>query len=341
MPGKEIVVIGASTGGIDALKIIASGLPAEFAASVLIVLHVSPHGLGILPEILMRSGPLPATNARDWEQLKPGHIYVAPPDYHLLIERGGYARVTQGPKENRFRPAVDPLFRSAAYAFGPRVVGVVLTGWLDDGTAGLHAVKECGGTAVVQHPEDALAPSMPLSAMKHVEVDHCVPLEEIAPLLVRLTKTPAAEEGEYPVPDRIETEVRIAMEDQAVNVMKWGEPSLYACPECHGVLLQLLEGSHLRFRCHTGHAYSADSLAAEMAEKSEESLWAAVRSIREQAMLLRLLAEHQAGHDNAAQAENLARKAEELERNSGLLSQAAMSHSNGAAMKAEQSEGED
>ncbi|HEX8116560.1 MAG TPA: chemotaxis protein CheB, partial [Pyrinomonadaceae bacterium] len=171
MPGKEIVVVGASTGGIDALKALAGGLPRDFKAAVLVVLHTAPYGLGILPEILERAGPLPASNARDWEQLRPGHIYIAPPDYHLLVERSGYARVTQGPKENRFRPAVDPLFRSAAYAFGPRVVGVVLTGWLDDGTAGLHAVKKRGGATVVQHPDDALAPSMPLNALKHVEVD--------------------------------------------------------------------------------------------------------------------------------------------------------------------------
>src|SRR3712207_6517545 len=217
MPGKDIVVIGASTGGIEAMKALVAGLPRDFPASVLVVMHTAPHPLGILPEILERAAPLPASNARDWEQIKPGHIYVAPPDYHLLVERTGYIRITQGPRENRFRPAVDPLFRSAALAFGPRVVGVVLTGWLDDGTAGLYAVKQRGGAAVAQHPEDALAPSMPLSAIKHVEVDHILPLNEIAPLLVRLAGAPAAEEGEYPVPDRMETEVKIALEDKAVE----------------------------------------------------------------------------------------------------------------------------
>jgi len=328
MHGKDIVVVGASTGGIEALKALVGGLPRDFPASVFVVLHTAPHGLGILPEILERAGPLPASNARDWEPIEPGHIYVAPPDYHLLVERTGHTRVTQGPKENRFRPAVDPLFRSAAYAFGPRVVGVVLTGWLDDGTAGLHAVKERGGTTVVQHPDDALAPSMPLNAIKHVEVDHILPLKEIAPLLVRLAGAPAAEEGEYPVSDMLEAEVRIAMEDKATEtgLLKWGEPSLYACPECHGVLLQLAERSHVRFRCHTGHAYSAESLMTEMAEKTEESLWSAIRSIEENVMLMRRLAEHHAGHEQGEDAAALLRKAGDLQEGAELVRQVVMSH---------------
>ena len=338
MPGKDIIVIGTSAGGIEALKVLAGGLPRDFGASVFIVLHIAPYGLGILPEILERAGSLPASNARDWGQIEPGHIYVAPPDYHLLVERSGYMRITQGPKENRFRPAVDPLFRSAAHAFGPRVVGVVLTGWLDDGTAGLHALKERGGTAVVQHPEDALAPSMPLSALKHVEVDHCVPLREIAPLLVRLASSPAGEEGERPVSDRMETEVRIAMEDKAVDIAKWGEPSLYACPECHGVLLQLAEGRHVRFRCHTGHAYSPESLMAEMAGKTEDSLWSAVRSVQEQVILMRRLAEHYGSHENGADAEPLLRKAAEMERNADMVRQVALTHSRRNGSKPEQGE---
>jgi two-component system chemotaxis response regulator CheB len=338
MPGKDIVVIGTSAGGIEALKVLAGGLPRDFGASVFVVLHTAPYGLGILPEILERAGNLPASNARDWERIEPGHIYVAPPDYHLLVERAGYMRITQGPKENRFRPAVDPLFRSAAYAFGPRVVGVVLTGWLDDGTAGLHALKERGGTAVVQHPEDALAPSMPLSALKHVEVDHCVPLTEIAPLLERLTSLPAGEEGEHPVSDRMETEVRIAMEDKAVDITKWGEPSLYACPECHGVLLQLAEGRHVRFRCHTGHAYSPESLMADMAGKTEDSLWSAVRSVQEQVILMRRLADHYGSHENGTDAESLLRRAAEMERNADMVRQVALTHSRRNGSKSVQSE---
>jgi two-component system chemotaxis response regulator CheB len=239
MQRKDIIVIGASSGGIDALKELFAALPRDLKASVFIALHVAPYSLGILPEILERAGSMPASNATDMEQIEPGHIYVAPPDFHLLVEPSGYVRVTRGPRENRFRPAIDPLFRSAAHAFGPRVVGVILTGWLDDGMAGLWAVKERGGTAIVQHPDDSYAPAMPLNAIKHVEVDHILPLKEIAPLLVRLTEAPVDEEGGRAVSKEMEIEVKIAREDNALDsgILKWGEPSFYACPECHGVLL--------------------------------------------------------------------------------------------------------
>jgi two-component system chemotaxis response regulator CheB len=312
---KDIIVIGASAGGIDALKTIVSDLPAELPATILITLHTAPYSLGILPEILERSGNLPASNATDLEQIQRGRIYVAPPDFHLLLEAPGFLRVTKGPKENRFRPAVDPLFRSAAHAFGPRVIGVVLTGWLDDGTAGLWAVKERGGTAVVQHPEDSFASGMPLNAVKHVEVDHITPLREIAPLLVRLAGEPVRKEGEIPMSDQMETEVKIAKEENALEsgILRWGEPSIYTCPECHGVLLQKDEGSNLRFRCHTGHAYSVDSLLSEITEKSEESLWNAVRAVEEGILLMRELARHFEEQHNRQEAKLLSAKAHQAQ----------------------------
>jgi two-component system chemotaxis response regulator CheB len=194
--------------------------------------------------------------------------------------------------------------------------------------AGLYAVKERGGTTVVQNPEDALAPSMPLNAIKHVEVDHILPVEEIAPLLARMAGVPAAEEGEYPVSDLLEAEVKIALEDEAIKtgIMDWGEPSLYACPECHGVLLQFAERSHVRFRCHTGHAYSAESLMAEMSEKTEESLWSALRSIEENVMLMRRLAEHHAGHAQGDYAEALLRKVGDLQQGADQVRQVVMKH---------------
>ena len=157
-PSRDIIVIGASAGGIEAMQVLAAALPADLSASIFVVLHTAAYSENVLPRLLERAGPLPASNARDWEEIRPGHIYVAPADYHLILEPSGYTRITRGPKENRFRPAVDPLFRSAAAAFGPRVIGVVLTGWLDDGTAGLWAIKERGGTAIVQRPEDAHPP---------------------------------------------------------------------------------------------------------------------------------------------------------------------------------------
>ena len=338
MQRKDIIVIGTSSGGIDALKGLVAGLPRDLRAAIFVTLHVAPYSLGILPEILERAGELPASNARDWEEFEPGHIYVAPPDHHLLVEASGHVRVTRGPRENRFRPAVDPLFRSAAAAFGPRVVGVILTGWLDDGTAGLWAVKERGGTCIVQHPDDAFAPAMPLNAIKHVEVDHIVPLREIAPLLVRLTETPAAGEGEYPVSEEMETEVKIAKENNALEsgIMKWGEPSIYACPECHGVLLQLKEGGNLRFRCHTGHAYSVESLLAEFTGKTEDSLWNAIRAIEESVLLLRSLAEHFSEHHNGTDAEVFLSKARESQQRADIMRQVVMSHEKLSQTKLEQ-----
>lgn len=327
MQRKDIIVIGTSSGGIDALKELVAGLPRDLKASVFITLHVAPYSLGILPEILEHYGQLPASNAVDLEPIEQGRIYVAPPDRHLILEPSGRVRVTRGPRENRFRPAVDPLFRSAAYAFGPRVVGVILTGWLDDGTAGLWAVKERGGTAIAQHPDDSFAPSMPLNAIKYVEVDHIVPLKDIAPLLVRLTETPVVEEGVRPVSEEMEIEVKIAGEDNALEsgIMKWGEPSVYACPECHGVLLQLKEGNNTRFRCHTGHAYSVDSLLAEFTEKTEDTLWSAIRAIEEGVLLMRDLAKHFNEHHKGTDADALLKKADESQRRADLVRQVVMS----------------
>jgi two-component system chemotaxis response regulator CheB len=336
MQRKDIIVIGTSTGGIDALKELVAGLPRDLKASIFITLHVAPYSLGILPEILERAGSLHASNATDWEQIEQGRIYVAPPDRHLIVEPSGHVRVTRGPRENRFRPAIDPLFRSAAHAFGPRVVGIILTGWLDDGTAGLWAVKERGGTAVVQQPEDAFAPAMPLSAIKHVEVDHIVPLKEIAPLLVRLTEAPAVEEGVRPVSEELEMEVKIAREDNALEsgIMKWGEPSVYACPECHGTLLQLKEGGNMRFRCHTGHAYSVDALLAEFTEKTEDSLWNAIRAIEEGVLLMRELAKHFGEQHTGTDAEALLTKADESQQRADLVRRAVMNHENLSKQKA-------
>jgi two-component system, chemotaxis family, protein-glutamate methylesterase/glutaminase len=301
MARKDIVVIGGSAGAIDALRVLVGALPKDFRASIFVVVHTSPQSPGVLGEILERAGSLPAANARSGEPIRPGRIYVAPPDHHLVIEPG-VVRTTRGPKENRFRPAVDPLFRSAAQVYGPRVVGVILTGGLDDGTSGLWAVKQLGGTAVVQDPADALIPSMPLSALEHVAVDHCLPLAEIAPLLVRLTAEQGAEEGGLPmrretpeeIKEDLDVEVRIAKEDGAMEagILKLGEPSPFACPECHGVLLRLKDGARERFRCHTGHAYSADSLLAEIRESIEVSLWSTIRAVEEGVLLMNHLAEH-------------------------------------------------
>jgi two-component system chemotaxis response regulator CheB len=323
---KDIVVIGTSAGGVDALRELVGGLPAEFPAAIFVVLHTSPDSPGILASILGRAGALSAVCVSKVEAIEPGRIYVPKPDHHLVVDRG-FARATRGPKENRFRPAVDPLFRSAAQAYGPRVIGIILTGGLDDGTIGLAAVKEVGGTTIVQDPEDALVPSMPLSALTHVEVDHCVPLAEMAALLTRLTAEKPHQKGAFTVPDKIRIEVDIAKENNALEagVLSLGEPSIYACPECHGVLLQVKTDANearLRFRCHTGHAYSMQSLLAEMNERTEESLGSAFRAIEEHVLLLRHLASHVGNDSPPAQA--LLERAAKAEAQRDLVRQAVL-----------------
>lgn len=319
MPTRHIIVVGASGGGIEALRTLVSGLPADFPAPICIVLHTSPQAPGILADILTRAGTLEATNAVNGEPLKPGRIYVAPPDFHLLIEPG-QVRVAKGPRENRFRPAIDPLFRSAAQVFGPAAIGVVLTGSLDDGTAGLWAIKQLGGTAIVQDPADALFSSMPQNAIEHVKVDHVVPVARVAPLLVELTSVPASDEWPVPVPEQMHVEVQIAMEHNPVDagLERIGEPSSFACPECHGVLLQLKEGTRTRFRCHTGHAYSVNSLLAAIGEGIEEAMWIAIRALEEGQLLMGRMAEHVRVHDSV-EAQQLCQRADEAKRQSDVL----------------------
>lgn len=212
MSGHDIIVIGTSAGGVEALKVLGGMLPHDLPAAIFIVLHLAPTGPSLLAEILSRAGALPATQGGNGERISPSRIYVAPPDHHLLVEPG-HVRVRRGPKESRFRPAVDVLFRSAPYVYGPRVIGVILTGALDDGTAGLWAVKDRGGLAVVQEPQEALHSSMPQSALRHVDVDACLPLAKIAPTLVQLAGDPAPVEGVLPVSERLAMEIRIARED--------------------------------------------------------------------------------------------------------------------------------
>ena len=333
MKGRDIVVVGTSAGGVEALRTLVGGMPADFPGSVFIVMHTAPDSPGVLAQMLDRWGPLPASYAENRGRVRPGHVYVAPPDHHLLLEPG-LMRVTHGPKENRFRPAVDPLFRSAAQTYGPRVVGVVLTGGLDDGTSGLWTIKRLGGLAVVQDPNEAFMPSMPLSALGQVEVDYTLPLADIAALLARLANTSVAEQGGYEVPEELNIEVGIAKEvgSRDDRILRLGEPSIYACPECHGTLLQLKENGRTRFRCHTGHAFSADSLLAEIGEHVEASLWSSIRAIDESAMLLRHMAEHVRETDPAA-AEGFLARAAEAERRSASVRSAVFSHETTSAEK--------
>jgi len=286
----DIVVIGASAGGVEAITTVLAGLPRDLRAAVLVVLHIS-RGRSVLPEIISRVSRLPAAHPQDGDELHYGHIYVAPPDHHLTVD-GTRVRVQHGPSENGVRPAVDPLFRSAARTFGPRVVGVVLTGALDDGTAGLAAVKEAGGIAVVQDPEEAFSPSMPRSAMNLVPVDHVLPLREIPVLITSLALETAPNERHHTAPhlapiepDHSEASIAFTQDDRP------GQLSVYSCPECHGSLWETDDLGILRFRCRVGHVYSSDSMLAAQTDSVDRALWAALRSLEERASLTKKMAD--------------------------------------------------
>jgi two-component system, chemotaxis family, protein-glutamate methylesterase/glutaminase len=290
MFARDLIVVGTSAGGVEALQVIARALPGDLAAAVLIVMHTSPEGPSLLPDILGKVAALDVAMAVDAAPLEHGRIYVAPPGHHLLV-KGNHIRLSRGPKENRSRPAIDPLFRTAAAAYGPHVVGVILTGMLDDGTAGLAAVKECGGTLVVQAPEEALYPSMPTSALQHVGADFVLPLAEIAPLLARLVAQPMKTRENLPVSRLIEIESKfVEMEAMSVDDMDAiGSHAGFSCPECHGPIWKIKDGTLQRYRCHVGHAYTAHAMMVGQIEAQETHLWQALRLMKERVSLIREL----------------------------------------------------
>lgn len=289
----KIVVVGSSAGGIESLIALVKSLPRELDASIFIVQHLSPNYRSTLPEILAVHAPFPVKHPGDGDAIEPRTIYVAPPDHHLLLD-SGHVLVKRGPKENRFRPSIDALFRSAAYSYGPRVVGIVLSGALDDGTSGLWSVKRLGGITMVQLPTDAAFDSMPLSALSQVEVDHCLAVRDMGALLGSLeAPTHAGTSEVVPVHERAGLETSIAGDGDAFRkgIMNAGKLTPFTCPECHGVLVQIDEGGLSRYRCHTGHGYTRAALLAEVVEKIEETYWISMRGLEEAAMLL----EHTAG----------------------------------------------
>lgn len=328
MPGHDIIVIGASAGGIEALRELVGALPADLRAAVFIVVHLPARSPSTLPRILDREAALGVAHAVDGEPLTYGRVYVAPPDNHLMVEPG-LVRVVHGPRENRYRPAVDPLFRSAAVAYGPRVVGVVLTGALDDGAVGMISVKKCGGVAVVQDPHEAVYPGMPWSVMRSVKVDYCVRLAEVAPLLVRLSREPAAG-GVFEVDDDLRTENRIAgqgvgPDELLESVEKLGRLSTFTCPECGGTLWELHDGDMPRFRCHVGHALSADSLMAEQSDGLETALWSAVRALEEKMALAKRMAERSRQRNFEHAARSFDGRAREAQRQADVVRQLLLS----------------
>ncbi len=295
MLNRNVVIIGASAGGLDALQQICGRLPQDLNASVLIVMHTASQS--VLPQVLSRSGPLPAVHAQDGQKLEPAHIYVAPPDIHMLVERG-YLRLVSGPRENRHRPAIDPTFRSAALAYRNRAIGVILTGMLDDGTSGLMVIRAHAGVAIVQDPETALFSSMPANALERVPDAIVATLEEIPDLLVKLVSEEIAERPRpRPVDALSAFETRMAELDmsEVESEIRAGEPSAFACPECGGVLWEMDQSGLLRFRCRVGHAYTAAHLDADQRQAIETALWSALRALEENASLYRRIAERVSG----------------------------------------------
>jgi two-component system chemotaxis response regulator CheB len=269
---------------------------------------------------LTRRGNLPAVHPRNGEPIQNRRIYVAPPDHHLLVDPA-IVRVTHGPRENGHRPAVDPLFRTAARAYGPQVIGVILSGSLDDGTAGLLAIKGRGGIAVVQDPAEALYAGMPQSAIEHTQVDHIVRLAELGPLLIRLAQEPANVSDVGPVSRDMEIESEMAeLDEDAMNSQdRPGTPSAFACPDCGGVLWELRDGELIRFRCRVGHAFSAETLLATQFDQLEDALWVALRALEESAGLAERMEQHAQSHNHTLTAKRLHEQSEEARQRANVI----------------------
>jgi two-component system chemotaxis response regulator CheB len=286
---RDVVAIGASAGGVEALGRLVAQLPADLPAAVFVVLHVPPTGTSVLPRILARAGPLPAGHAVDGSRPEHGRIYVAPPDCHLLLE-AELIRVVRGPRENGHRPAADPLLRTAARAYGARACGIVLSGSLDDGTAGLRTVKICGGATLVQDPQDALYPAMPRSAIKIVGPDHILDAEALGAAIAALARGDS-------VPSSLPRRRAAAAQSGAPAIRpetdedaQPGRRAAFSCPDCGGALWETDEGGLLHFRCRVGHAYSENGLLHGQAETIEAALWTALRALEERTALNRRLA---------------------------------------------------
>jgi two-component system, chemotaxis family, protein-glutamate methylesterase/glutaminase len=284
---RDIVVVGASAGGVEALGALVRGLPAEMPAAVFIVLHVHPGGTSVLARILARQTSMHVAAARDGEPIERGRIYVALPDHHMLVGKG-VVELTRGPRENGHRPAVDPLFRSAARSYGQRVIGVVLSGALDDGTSGLQVISDHGGATMVQDPAQALYPSMPKSALAHDSTARVVRIDEMADALCAMVDEPI--EPLEPVGESNPGSDDENLAERAdADDPRAGTITGLTCPECGGALWEHDENGVLRFKCHVGHAYTADSLEAGQSGALESALWAALRSLQERADLFRRL----------------------------------------------------
>ena len=290
MPNRDILSIGTSAGGVEALLFLAKRFPSDFPAAVLVTIHLPSHARSALDQVLGRAGPLPAQFGRDGEPAEKGRIYIAPPDRHLLLHDERVS-LGEGPRENNVRPAIDPMMRAAAMCCGGRTVGVVLTGTLGDGASGLWAIRHCGGVTAVQDPNDAVFRDMPLTALHRARPDHVVALADMPELLVKLAHQPAGENR--PLPHTARCEVEIARSGASVDMDEIGRRSVLACPDCGGVMWEIDDEDLSRYRCHVGHTYSAELMSLGLDENLRRSLESALRALEERVLLARKLA-HQA-----------------------------------------------
>lgn len=318
MTCPAIIVVGASAGGVEALRSLVAALPADLAAAVFVVLHIGAHRSD-LPWLLARSGSLPARHGEDGEAIRAGHIYVAPPDHHMIIADGS-VRLTKGPRENWARPAIDPLFRSAARSYGPGVIGVILTGGLNDGTAGMYEVKQLGGVTIVQDPADCLTPNMPQSAIANVAIDHVVPATAIGALLGQLVAAQAVDPV-VPVTGDAAVPTGDAQEQGMTAEFTRNPPVAVTCPDCGGALRESRLGSLSQFSCHIGHVYTAEVMLAAQFLTMERFVEQAIRSLSERAELCRQMLARSPGDevDQALWGEALAEALDQMEPLRALL----------------------
>jgi two-component system chemotaxis response regulator CheB len=318
LANRDILAIGTSAGGVGALRFLASRLPRDLPASVLVVIHLPSQFRSSLDQILSQSGPLPAIFAREETRLEKGHIYLAPPGSHLLVE-GDRLRLGRGPRENNSRPAIDPLFRSVALCCAPRAIGVVLTGTLGDGAAGLHTLKQCGGLTVVQDPNDAEYPQMPINALRRTKPHHLAKLEELPELLSQLVAKPVGEAGLSPPELAYEVGIALGGAGSMDQMDKLGQRSALACPDCHGAMWEIDDNGMLRYRCHVGHAYTAELLSLALDENLTRAMGSALRALEERIALARKLHEDASRNGYPSMAEVWARKLGEFEREAEIL----------------------
>ena len=290
MTNRDIIVIGGSSGATAPLKAILGALPRDLSAAVFVVVHIPARSLGLLATVSAAAAHLPVHAARNGMAIAPGNIYLGVPDHHLIV-RDGQIQLGRGPRENMARPSIDPLFRSAAAAYGPRVIGVLLSGLLNDGAAGLEAIKRCGGLAIVQEPTDAIADEMPLSGMAAVEVDLALPSARLGDILSELVREPAG--PRLPVPPEIRLEIDIAAGNRIDSevLRSLADPVPLTCPHCSGVLSKIRGVKPLRFRCQVGHAFTAEAAAKKQEHAVDEALRVALRIIEERAELVSRMAQ--------------------------------------------------